>query len=92
MSQLMNKKVNFTWRSVFFTGRNEKGQLGLGNTTRKDVPTVVEALSEFNIVEAACGRNHTLFLTGKSAYCFASSATKGCAILTFGLTGGVCSD
>ena len=83
MFWLINKKINFDWRPIFFfTGRNEKGQLGLGNTTRKDVPTVVEALSEFNIVEAACGRNHTLFLTGILAYCFASCPTKGCAILT----------
>ena len=47
-------------------GRNDKGQLGLGNCERTDPPTVVDSLSEFNIVEAACGRNHTLFLTGKT--------------------------
>lgn len=46
-------------------GRNDKGQLGHGNLERTDVPTVVDCLSGFNIVEAACGRNHTLFLTDK---------------------------
>jgi alpha-tubulin suppressor-like RCC1 family protein len=47
-------------------GRNEKGQLGVGDTKRRDVPTVIEALREHNIVGAACGKNHTLILTGKS--------------------------
>lgn len=48
-------------------GRNEKGQLGQGHTDRVDKPTVVECLSAYNIVDAACGRNHTLFLTDKGS-------------------------
>ncbi|XP_019637829.1 PREDICTED: protein RCC2 homolog [Branchiostoma belcheri] len=44
-------------------GRNDKGQLGHGDMKRVDVPTVIESLAGFNIVEAACGRNHTLCLT-----------------------------
>lgn len=47
------------------SGRNEKGQLGVGDLVRRDVPTQVEALKSINIVAAACGRNHTLFLTGE---------------------------
>jgi alpha-tubulin suppressor-like RCC1 family protein len=47
-------------------GRNEKGQLGVGDTKRRDVPSVIEALRDHNIVGAACGKNHTLILTGKS--------------------------
>jgi alpha-tubulin suppressor-like RCC1 family protein len=47
-------------------GRNEKGQLGHGDTTRRDVPTVIEELKEFNIVDGACGKNHTLVLTGEN--------------------------
>ncbi|KAH3779864.1 protein RCC2 homolog [Dreissena polymorpha] len=46
-------------------GRNEKGQLGLGHTNRVDIPTVVDCLSECKVISAACGRNHTLFLTDK---------------------------
>jgi hypothetical protein len=46
-------------------GRNEKGQLGVGDTKRRDVPTVIEALRDHNIVGAACGKNHTLILTGE---------------------------
>lgn len=49
-------------------GRNEKGQLGIGDTKRRDVPTVIEALKDHNVVGAACGKNHTLILTGRSVY------------------------
>ncbi|KAK3611385.1 hypothetical protein CHS0354_036580 [Potamilus streckersoni] len=49
----------YTW------GRNEKGQLGHGDTDRQDLPKLVESLSTVNIVDVACGRNHTLFLTDK---------------------------
>lgn len=44
-------------------GRNSQGQLGLDNTTSVSKPTVVPALEKLNIISAACGRNHTLFLT-----------------------------
>ncbi|XP_012888162.1 PREDICTED: protein RCC2 [Dipodomys ordii] len=44
-------------------GRNEKGQLGHGDTKRVEAPRLIEALSQEVIVLAACGRNHTLALT-----------------------------
>lgn len=44
-------------------GRNEKGQLGHGDTKRVEAPRLIEALSHEAIVLAACGRNHTLALT-----------------------------
>ncbi|RZF41072.1 hypothetical protein LSTR_LSTR002704 [Laodelphax striatellus] len=52
------------WKAMCF-GRNEKGQLGLGDMVRKDVPTYVEELKEHTVVNAAVGRNHTLFLTDR---------------------------
>lgn len=45
-------------------GRNEKGQLGHGDTKRVEAPRPIEALGSESIVAAACGRNHTLALTG----------------------------
>lgn len=51
---------------IIITGRNENGQLGLGDTNRRDIPTVIPNLETLNIVDAACGKNHTLFLTGNS--------------------------
>ncbi|XP_033623860.1 protein RCC2 [Fukomys damarensis] len=44
-------------------GRNEKGQLGHGDTKRAEAPRLIEGLSHEVIVLAACGRNHTLALT-----------------------------
>lgn len=55
-------KSNFP--SVSLSGRNDKGQLGHGDTKRLDAPKLVEGLGEEVIVSAACGRNHTLALTG----------------------------
>ncbi|KAJ7524762.1 hypothetical protein O6H91_17G019900 [Diphasiastrum complanatum] len=47
----------FTW------GRNEKGQLGLGDLHQRDMPTIVSALSKFKIVKAGSGRQHTVVVT-----------------------------
>ena len=44
-------------------GRNDKGQLGLGDTATRVTPVVVEGLRDMNVIAAACGRSHTLFLT-----------------------------
>lgn len=44
-------------------GRNQFGQLGLNNTTTTEQPTVVPVLQDKNVIGAACGRNHTMFLT-----------------------------
>ncbi|KAK7884104.1 hypothetical protein WMY93_027227 [Mugilogobius chulae] len=44
-------------------GRNDKGQLGHGDTKRLDAPKIIEALADQVVVAAACGRNHTLALT-----------------------------
>jgi len=57
--------------AVYAWGRNEKGQLGLGDTKDRKCPTLVNALSGYRIVKAATGRNHSLFLTdeGKILAC-----------------------
>ncbi|XP_026187943.1 protein RCC2 homolog isoform X2 [Mastacembelus armatus] len=52
-------------------GRNDKGQLGHGDTKRLEAPKLIEALGDHVIVAAACGRNHTLALTEDgTAYSF----------------------
>lgn len=45
-------------------GRNEKGQLGVKDLLRRDIPTPIEGLPDHAIVNAATGRGHTLLLTG----------------------------
>lgn len=47
---------------VLTFGRNDKGQLGLGDTETRYTPVVVEKLEGINIVAASCGRSFTLFL------------------------------
>lgn len=48
-------------------GRNDKGQLGHGDLVTRPSPTVVKALEGYKIVNAACGKGHTLFLTDTGA-------------------------
>lgn len=47
----------YTW------GRNERGQLGHGDTLQRDRPTVVSELSKHKIVTADSGRSHTVVVT-----------------------------
>jgi len=49
---------------VVDVGRNENAQLGQGDTVRRDVPTLIDSLSGLNIIRVACGKAHTVFLTG----------------------------
>lgn len=58
---------SFSQHKWYFAGRNEAGQLGHGHTDRVDVPTVVSALEGLNIVQAACGKQHSLFVTGSKS-------------------------
>lgn len=44
-------------------GRNEKGQLGLGDTFNRNEPTVISSLKDVKITGGACGRHHTIFIT-----------------------------
>lgn len=50
---------------VLTWGRNDKGQLGLGDLLTRSTPTHVQSLDGLNVVSAACGKGHTLFLTDK---------------------------
>nr|XP_028596458.1 protein RCC2 isoform X3 [Podarcis muralis]XP_028596459.1 protein RCC2 isoform X3 [Podarcis muralis]XP_028596460.1 protein RCC2 isoform X3 [Podarcis muralis] len=56
-------------------GRNDKGQLGHGDTKRVDAPKAIEVLCSETVVSAACGRNHTLALT-ESGSVFAFGENK----------------
>lgn len=54
--------------AVYAWGRNEKGQLGLGDTKDRKCPTLVSGLSDHRVVKAATGKSHSLFLTGKVVF------------------------
>ncbi len=44
-------------------GRNDKGQLGVGDCLARNRPAEIKALEGLEISKAAIGKNHTLFLT-----------------------------
>ncbi|XP_075898837.1 putative E3 ubiquitin-protein ligase HERC4 [Nelusetta ayraudi] len=48
---------------VFGWGRNDCGQLGLGNRTDQHVPTTIDCLIMKKTVHISCGRDHTVILT-----------------------------
>ncbi|XP_053282794.1 probable E3 ubiquitin-protein ligase HERC3 isoform X1 [Pleuronectes platessa] len=57
---------------VFGWGRNDRGQLGLGDTTDRRTPAAVKGLNMKGTVHISCGKDHTATLT------------KGGAVFTFG--------
>ncbi|XP_073698567.1 probable E3 ubiquitin-protein ligase HERC4 [Garra rufa] len=60
---------------VFGWGKNSAGQLGLGDTAERHVPTVVNSLQQKKTVSISCGGEHTATLS------------KGGAVFTFGSGG-----
>lgn len=54
--------INMDRKALTF-GRNQFGQCGQPEEKAYEKPTPVPGLEGFNIIAAACGRNHTLFLT-----------------------------
>ncbi|XP_039543003.1 probable E3 ubiquitin-protein ligase HERC4 isoform X2 [Pimephales promelas] len=60
---------------VFGWGKNSAGQLGLGDTTDRRVPTVVNSLNRKKTVSISCGGEHTATLS------------KGGTVFTFGSGG-----
>lgn len=43
--------------------RNEKSQLGLGDTINRTIPVLLASLSHVKVVGGACGRHHTVVFT-----------------------------
>jgi len=62
---------------VYAWGRNEKGQLGLGDTVDRKVPTLIEELTGYDITEIATGKNHTLFLTSEGKVLVSGDNSSG---------------
>ncbi|KAM3610146.1 uncharacterized protein V6R79_026111 [Siganus canaliculatus] len=48
---------------VFSWGRNDHGQLGLGDRTDRHIPTSVHCLNMKKSVQISCGKDHTAILT-----------------------------
>ncbi len=50
-------------RQVYAWGRNEEGQLGLGDTAMRRTPTIVDALWALPVQQLAAGDRHSAALT-----------------------------
>lgn len=55
------------YRIFYISGRNEKGQLGVGDTENRSGLMPLDTMSEFTVVSSAVGRNHTLLLTDRGS-------------------------
>ncbi|XP_014250769.1 protein RCC2 homolog [Cimex lectularius] len=66
---------------VYTLGRNEKGQLGTGDTDTRFQPYFLEAMKDINVVNASCGRNHTLLLTDRgTVYAMGDNKMGQCGV------------
>jgi alpha-tubulin suppressor-like RCC1 family protein len=54
--------------SVWATGDNTYGQLGLGDTTNRNVPTEITSLAGKRIMDISCGPNSTWFYAEDGTY------------------------
>ncbi|KAJ1618588.1 regulator of chromosome condensation 1/beta-lactamase-inhibitor protein II [Pavlovales sp. CCMP2436] len=78
--------------TAFAWGRNSNGQLGLGHTNPTSSPSPLKQLStdktDSKIVAIACGKAHTLFVTGKGKlFACGSNASAQLGIGTGAKTG-----
>ena len=48
---------------LYICGTGESNKLGLGDTSDRETPTVVEALADIPITHVSCGRYHTAALS-----------------------------
>ncbi|KAM7351611.1 protein RCC2 isoform 1-T2 [Cochliomyia hominivorax] len=72
--------VNMDRKAMSF-GRNPSGQLGLPDTKLCEKPTLIPGLEKVNIVQAAVGRHHSLFLTDTgSVYACGDNKSGQCGI------------
>jgi hypothetical protein len=60
----------------FVWGRNECGQLGLGHKESVETPTLMKACKD-DIVAAACGKEHSVFITSAGGVLSAGSKERG---------------
>lgn len=72
--------INMDRKALAF-GRNPCGQLGLPDTKLCEKPTLIPGLEKLNIIQAACGRNFTLFLTDTgSVYACGDNKSGQCGV------------
>lgn len=74
-------KTRMSLIRIYISGRNNAYQLGHSDMDTVNLPTAVSGLEGFNIVDAAVGRNHTLFLTDKGhVYAVGNNKSGQCGV------------
>ena len=51
-----NKTLCYSW------GYNQHGELGLGDDTERNVPSLIESVLDYNFKKVSCGNYHTALL------------------------------
>jgi len=68
-------------RKALSFGSNKFGQLGQPELKTYEKPTLIPDLEHVNIIQAACGRNHSLFLTDEGVvYACGDNKSGQCGI------------
>ena len=63
----------------FAWGYNAEGQLALGDTAHRTVPTRVESMSSLGVASLSCGGHHVLALTSTCVYVYCFESDCGAA-------------
>jgi alpha-tubulin suppressor-like RCC1 family protein len=60
--------------TVYSWGANDHGQLGLGDTESRTVPTPITELGQVRVKSLACGWSHSMILTDKGLWVFGAGS------------------
>ena len=69
------------YNRIFGWGKNNHGQLGMGDTETRDKPTEIVALTQIAMVQVECGGSHTAVLTKNGQiWCFGNNNNGQCGV------------
>ena len=59
-----NFKFEKETRKVYSWGRNQSGQLGLGNNENQPIPSIIESLNEMKVISINAGSDSSYCIIG----------------------------
>lgn len=73
--------IRTKYHRLFAWGKNNHCQLGLGDVQSRSIPTEIMFMRNKQMKQIACGRSHTVILSGhKDIFCFGNNHYGQCAI------------